>query len=173
MSLEEIWVLSGTVSDFEVSSLGRVRRWKDRHRAKRGDIKAQRIGDAGYFTVGITPFRRTKTVFYVHRLVADAFLDPPRHGQTLVRHLNGRKLDNRPENLAWGTYVDNEADKLLHGTRARGSKIAGAVLSESDITVIWAMRAQGINTSAIARHLGKARGTIRNVVLGRTWRHMQ
>jgi hypothetical protein len=43
-----------------------------------------------------------------HRLIALAF-----HGEPtgpLVRHLNGDPSDNRPDNLAWGTQLENMAD---------------------------------------------------------------
>ena len=53
--------------------------------------------------------------FYAHRLVALAFLGEPPPGKYLVRHLNGNKLDNRVENLAWGTDAENMADSVRLG----------------------------------------------------------
>lgn len=37
-----------------------------------------------------------------------------------MRHLNGIKTDNRPENLAWGTDKENAADALRLGEIKRG-----------------------------------------------------
>ena len=48
----------------------------------------------------------------VHRLVAMAFHGLPPDGATMCRHLNDKKHDNRPENLAWGTHPDNIKDKV-------------------------------------------------------------
>lgn len=51
----------------------------------------------------------------VHRLVAEAFLPEPTPEQRLVRHLNDNRLDNRVENLAWGTDKDNAQDAISNG----------------------------------------------------------
>lgn len=52
---------------------------------------------------------------YVHQVVAHTF-----HGEKpaklLIRHLNGNCRDNRPVNLKYGTYAENTADSIKHGT---------------------------------------------------------
>jgi len=57
----------------------------------------------------------------VHVLVARAF-----HGERPMgretRHLNGKKWDNRPINLAWGTKADNVRDKIVHGRMPYGER---------------------------------------------------
>ena len=50
----------------------------------------------------------------VHRLVADAFCERS-PGDSLVRHLDGDKANNRADNLAWGTVSDNMTDRRDHG----------------------------------------------------------
>jgi hypothetical protein len=49
----------------------------------------------------------------VHALVLTAFVGPKPDGME-CRHLNGNLLDNRLENLRWGTHSDNERDKRIH-----------------------------------------------------------
>ena len=48
------------------------------------------------------------------RLVLLAFVGPCPPGQE-ARHLNGNSLDNRAENLAWGTKAENTEDQFAHG----------------------------------------------------------
>lgn len=55
---------------------------------------------------------------YVHQLVASAFVDRADASKAEVNHLNGNKLDNRAENLAWVTRSEN----CLHSTHVLGNK---------------------------------------------------
>lgn len=74
----------------------------------------QSTNDTGHKYVGITIDGKT-TVQRVHRLVCIAFHGPPPSlTHTLVRHVNGIPDDNRPENLAWGTYKENGRDMSWH-----------------------------------------------------------
>ena len=169
---EEVWAFSAMATDFEISTLGRVRRWCNRQRAKRGLIKKARLADSGYIAVGLTPFRGKQSIYYVHRLVADAFHGGAPFEGAVVRHLDGNKLNNHPDNLAWGTYAENEADKLRHGTRNFGEAVHNAKLTEETVKQVREMHRAGMTISKIARHFNMARKTISNVALGQTWRHV-
>lgn len=63
----------------------------------------------------------------IHKAVALAWLPPREPHQTVIRHLNGIKTDNRASNLKWGTHAENTQDAILHGSykrAARANKIA-------------------------------------------------
>lgn len=45
--------------------------------------------------------------YKVHRLICEAFHGPAPDGMDVVIHLNEDALDNRPENLKWGTQKEN------------------------------------------------------------------
>jgi hypothetical protein len=101
----------------------------------------------------------------VHRLVAEAFCERrPEH--QCVRHLNGLKTDNRAVNLAWGTFVENEADKRAHGTyelRRNGK------LSVDAIRLAQRLAAAGTAQKDIAERLGVSRPAITRLLNGSTW----
>lgn len=54
---------------------------------------------------------------YVHRLVAETFLDPPKDGQTQVNHLDGDKNNNNVENLEWYTPSENDRHAFRTGLK--------------------------------------------------------
>lgn len=54
---------------------------------------------------------------HIHHLVCEAFHGPRPEG-LLALHRNGDKLDNRAENLYWGTSRQNMEDSIRHGTAA-------------------------------------------------------
>jgi HNH endonuclease len=45
----------------------------------------------------------------VHRMVAASFLPKPKANQTVVKHINGNKLDNKVSNLEWITMEQSNA----------------------------------------------------------------
>ena len=63
--------------------------------------------------------RRYRTV---HRLVCEAFHGPPPEGKPLACHKDGDTLNNRADNLYWGSPEDNMQDALRHGTNRNASK---------------------------------------------------
>lgn len=75
----------------------------------------------GKLTSGYRAVTIRGTDAYVHHLIAETFIGPRPDGME-VRHLNGDKLDNRVENLAYGTHAENVGDTLRHGTHNQASK---------------------------------------------------
>ena len=106
---------------YEVSDQGRVRALdrvvirKDMGKPWRykGRICSQRVGWTPYYAVSLTYHNRKETRL-VHHLVCEAFHGPRGDGQ-VARHLNDVKLDNRAENLAWGSKTDNRRDAVRNG----------------------------------------------------------
>lgn len=100
-------------------------------------LKAQ-VGRNGYASVCMTSASGVIKRVSVHRVVAVSFIGPCPEGME-VRHLDGDPLNNRPDNLAYGTVRENRADSEGHGTAARGQRHGMRKLSEREV---YALRAE-------------------------------
>jgi hypothetical protein len=74
----------------------------------------------------------------VHSLIAQAFCGERPSPQHEVRHLNGNRLDNNADNLAWGTKQENADDREQHGRTSRGAKHRRAIMGGLDAAKVAA-----------------------------------
>ncbi len=124
------------------------------------------IGKNGYYAI-----RVQGSAMYIHTLVAEAFAGPRPAGME-CRHLNGNPIDNRPENLAWGTRKENVQDMVRHGTMRLGEHAGNSVLTMEEAIIIKHLRARGLSSTKIARLIHRNKSTVLNVIQGTTWKHI-
>lgn len=103
--MTEVWKKMKEHNKYEVSNLGKIR-----------NIKTQRIlkttkNNKGYERF-IIYINKKPTCFYVHRVVANNFLDNPNNYKE-INHKNENKNDNSVINLEWCDGIYN----LSYGTR--------------------------------------------------------
>ena len=93
----ESWKSVDEYPNYEVSTLGRVRRGEKM-------LKAH-LNNWGYYDVYLS-LNNAPHKFKVHRLVALAFIPNP-DSKKEVDHINRIRSDNRVENLRWTTHSEN------------------------------------------------------------------
>lgn len=128
-------------------------------------IMSRRPHKAGYNLVTLCDGGQRKTMT-LHRVIASAFHPNP-DGLPCVRHLDGDKANCTPSNLAWGTYADNEADKIATGTRRYGT--AKMKLNAKSRAEVLALHAAGTTPKEMAALFGVNRSTITRLIAGSTW----
>lgn len=106
--------------------------------------------------------------FYVHGLVATAFLGP-RPAGLQTRHRNGNPEDNRLKNLRYGTPKQNGRDAVLHGRHYQENK---GKLKEAQVREIKRRLAAGGKQQDIAGAYGVGQMTVSDIKTGRTWDHL-
>jgi hypothetical protein len=169
----EVWRAIPGHEGYEVSDLGQVRSLNrevvipDKIRGSttrhyQGKILKQQTHH-GY---KITHLGSSSGTMSVHCLVALAFLgNPPPEYE--VAHNNGLKADNRLVNLRYDTVAGNSADRLVHGTDARGEKCPTARLSLKEVREIRRSKEMGIT---LAKKYGVTAAHICNIRKGHRWR---
>lgn len=157
-------------SRYEVSCEGQVRR-------------AERIGNwmpggcsqwkstNGYFMVDIASDAGVQKSQLVSRLVASAFIRPPLKGEH-VRHMDGVPTNNKLENLRYGTALENEADKIAHGTKMQGERHHKRKINDGTAREILRRIKAGQPVREIARQLIVSRYIVSDISRGKTWRHI-
>lgn len=74
-----------------------------------------------------------------------------------------------PKHLRWATKVENQADRIRHGTTCRGTKNPQSKLTESDVIAIKNARGR-VKPRLLAEQFGVTVFHIRKIHTGRIWR---
>lgn len=127
-----------------------------------------KVRDEGYVPVCLCGVGRKKRRTYIHILIAECFIGPKPFAKACVRHLDGNPRNNAVDNIAWGTYAENEEDKRRHGTYdLRRSNVK---LTPAKKEKIKEMAAAGYTHTAIARKVKVSRPTVSRFLNGKTWK---
>lgn len=129
--MREKWKpIPGFEDAYEISICGKVRsitryllhackNRKSHLKIKAGRVLKPGLSSNGYFTVALGR-GNTRTL---HSLLMDTFVGPKPKGME-IRHLNDNRLDNRLENLCYGTRTENIKDAVRNKTWLSPSRLA-------------------------------------------------
>lgn len=111
--MQEIWRKIVKYENYQVSNKGRIRRKLKDKRCSQYKYLSTFENSKGYVRVQLCKDSIPKW-FFVHRLVANAFIEEIKEGLE-VNHKDGNKKNNWAENLEIVTSVDNlnHAEKVL------------------------------------------------------------
>jgi hypothetical protein len=132
MDTPETWAQHPEFRSYWVSNLGRVMIGERRGRWL-GRVLAGRVNEGGYRRIGLYE-NGQRFDRYVHVLVLEAHIGPRpgSHREFQALHWNGKPLDNRIENLRWGTVSENYDDQREHGTAAVGERHGRSQLTDCE-----------------------------------------
>lgn len=122
----------------------------------------------GYMKVSIDEKK-----FWVHRIVADAFIPNPQN-KPCVDHINTIREDNRVENLQWTTYKENCNNPITNNRQKENAAMLGKFGSEHpkakeivQLTLNGRFVKKWSCAAEVERELGIYRGNITNCCRGK------
>jgi len=172
--MKEQWRPVRRCPGYEVSDLGRVRSWRNRHdkRKRCSPILMKPTPDQnGYLRLTLCPINGKRVTLKVHRMVLEAFIGPCPLGHE-ARHYpdSTTRTDNRLGNLRWGTKLEQWADQVLDGTAVIGERNGRAKLTNAKVKEIRRLLATGRTEMYLAKRFGVNASTISRIRTGRNWR---
>jgi len=163
MSMIEEWrPIAGYKGLYEVSNLGRVKSLDRVLQDKKGLFKkfkgkilkntTKKNPYGIYMVVRLSRNGEDHASRYVSHLVLETFKGPRPSGMECC-HCDGNSLNNRIDNLRWGTPKENTSDKYKHGTMLWGSRNHQSQLTEQQVLEIRAKYVRHSKTKSNSRQL--------------------
>lgn len=166
---EEWRSISGYEGYYEISNMGRVRSL-DRisyGRSLTGRLLRPGRTSGGHRSVGLSR-DGVATQYYVHQLVAAAYIGPRPVGYDIC-HNDNDPDNNRVQNLRYDTRAGNFADKIANGT---ANPTGYRNLKPDEVRLIRAGLAAGKKCNRLARDYGLTPASVSNIKTGRTWSNL-
>lgn len=167
--MSEIWLpIRGYEGLYAVSNLGHVKS------LRRNIVLKLMDSGNGYFKVSLSKCGKVQQ-FWVHRLVADAFVPNP-DSLPVVDHLDGNKRNNDAENLDWCTSGDNSRRAWSNGLLKQapikhGEQHPNHVLTSAEVIEIRQLyETRMYSQRMLGARFGVSQATIKQIVKNRAWR---
>ena len=129
----------------------------------------------GYNRVGLYAGNNKHKLYYVHRLLAMAFIDNPEN-KDFINHIDGNPKNNILSNLEWCTKSENGLHAFKLGLNkpspCRGEKNGNSILNNEKVYKIREMFNNGIRQRDIVKKMGINKYLVSNVITRKTWKHI-
>jgi HNH endonuclease len=101
-----------------------------------------------------------------------AFKGPEPFPGALCRHLDDDRANNRPDNLEWGTTIDNALDAIRNNRLARGEHNPMAIFTPDQIREIRLRRESGESGRKLAVEFKCSAHTVYAISRREIWKHI-
>lgn len=160
------------VKIFKISNYGRVLFYKNDKAFLR-----KRSFINGYETISLKQLENNKgTSRYVHKLMAQHFLEKENEDQTFVLHLNYDKKDNSLENLKWASKREKELHQFENPVFIESikNKKTSYKLTEGKVKIIKRqLQNKRTRITMIAKRFGVSDMQIHRIKSGENWGHVK
>ncbi|MCK5846837.1 MAG: hypothetical protein KAG84_05325 [Bacteroidales bacterium] len=159
---------------FEISNYGQIKSFRTSRKGGK-IIKGSFL--TGYNILVVKLKSEKKRTYFIHKIVADLFLNKPADSETYVIHKDYNRSNNYSENLAWvdsdGMYAHRKADPDYHQKKIKNSKLTEEMVRELKIKL-----RDGTKDGKkpiyvhIAREFGITLTQLKRIQRGENWTHV-
>lgn len=171
--MEEIWKdIEGFENKYQISNLGNVKsldRYDSVGRFKKSMPRKKSIEKDGYEYITLIADNSKTKSFFVHRLVANAFLEYPDKNDLQINHKDGNKQNNSLPNLEWVTAKENVIHSCINRLRPIGEDHPNAILTNRQVLEIPNLLKLGYSQKKISTIYNVSYSTIKNICQKRKW----
>ena len=107
--------------------------------------------------------------YFVHRLVASAFIDNPLNKPD-INHKNGIKTDNRASNLEWVTPSGNQIHSVQTNLKKHGTDLWNGKFTKEQVIEIIVRKHKGESCRKLGKEFGCDQTTISAISRGLRYR---
>jgi hypothetical protein len=129
------------------------------------ECNSHKPNQRGYFQICVN-----RKIILLHRYMYMQEIGPIKDGN-MIRHTCDNKKCINPNHLLEGTHADNMQDMMDRNRFAKGTRISNSVLNEQQVLEILSNTTD--SNKELARKYNANSATIRDVRVGRTWKHLK
>ncbi|BEV43985.1 NUMOD4 motif-containing HNH endonuclease [Afipia carboxidovorans] len=141
---------------YEASSDGRIRSVSSGH-----ELSTSSLAGSGYVKADLWKANARKQT-YLHRVIAETFLEPPTDDRTEINHIDGNKRNNAASNLEWSSRSEN----VRHSMYSLGNNVKPVVATDPDT-----LQEERYRSIEEAGRLGYCAASIYKCLTGKRDRH--
>lgn len=158
--------------DGRVRSLSRYVQYPNHKQFSQGKELIPQPNSKGYLRVKVID-----RLYFVHRLVAQAFLPNP-EDFPIVNHKDGNPLNNDVSNLEWVTHAENISHAYREGIAISKKGEDHHFHKLKEVEVIWILKnyqkgSREFGRKPLARKFGVSHQTIKHIIDRKRWKHIQ
>jgi hypothetical protein len=123
----------------------------------------------GYKRLALSAGKNKQKLFYIHRLLAFAFIPNPLK-KPFINHIDGNKSNNKIENLEWCTQKENIQHACATGLliNQKGEKARNAKLT-NEIVLNISYDFKKLTNKQMMEKYNVSKSTINNILTGNKW----
>ncbi|MEE9406614.1 MAG: NUMOD4 domain-containing protein [Polaribacter sp.] len=158
---------------FKISNYGRIINYKNEN----NEFLKKESFINGYGSISVKQKENGKTTGrYIHKLIAQHFLEKENEDQIYVLHLNYDKKDNSLENIKWATKREKELHQFKNPVfiESKRNKKTNYKLTEGKVKIIKRqLRNKRTRITMIAKRFGVSDMQIHRIKSGENWSHVK